>query len=121
MPLERPWHARAHQLEHGVLGAVALAGHDAGAAHQPRGQVVHDVAVEVGHHQDVELVGILHQLAREWEREWGTEAWDSCGEAQPHPGTGSRARAWWGWMSSECLQPKHSMLPAAAVVGLGSF
>lgn len=86
----------AHQLEDGVLGAVALPGHDAGAAHQPRRQVVHDVPVQVGHHQDVELVGILHQLGLMGLMGlmgfWGLEC---LGEA---PGT---ALVWWGWVSSE--------------------
>lgn len=51
-----------HHLEDGVLSAVALPGHHAGAAHQTSCQVVNDVPIEVRHHQDVELVGVLHQL-----------------------------------------------------------
>lgn len=87
----------AHQLEHGVLGAVALARHDAGAAHQPRGQIVHDVPVQVGHHQHVELVGVLHQLG------WGNDG--DIG----NNGNGEVWSTWeklrgslkWGWMSSK--------------------
>lgn len=81
-----------HHLEHGVLGAVALAGHDAGAAHQPRGQIVHDVPVEVGHHQHVKLVGILHQLGWEGDWEWDWWAWKSWGNLSPSTGQGAELR-----------------------------
>lgn len=50
------------RLEHGVLGAVALSRNHPSSAHQPSCQVVDDVAIEIGHHQDVKLVWVLHQL-----------------------------------------------------------
>src|SRR4029434_4560453 len=39
-----------------------------GSAHQPGCQVVDDVAIEIGHHQHIKLVWVLHQLVNETSR-----------------------------------------------------
>ena len=54
---------RTHRLKdgHTVVPDVP-AGRESQPAHQPRPQVAQDVPVEVGHHQDIEIRGVLHQL-----------------------------------------------------------
>ena len=47
------------------VGAEALSGHDPGTAHQPGGQVVNNVTVQVGHHHHIKLMRVGHQLKGE--------------------------------------------------------
>ena len=49
-------------LKHDVLPPHVPPGANPGSAHQPRPNVPDDVAVEIGHHHDVELLGSGHQL-----------------------------------------------------------
>ena len=48
-------------LKDGAVGTDVGAGGHTQAAHQAGAQVTHDVAVQVGQHQDIEVVGVLDQ------------------------------------------------------------
>lgn len=51
-----------YSLKHSILCAVAFPGNNTCTSNQPSCQVIDDVAVEVGHYKNIELVGILDQL-----------------------------------------------------------
>lgn len=53
-----------HSFKHSVLCTVALPWNYSSPSDQPCCQVINDVTVQVGHHQNVKLVGILDQLQR---------------------------------------------------------
>ena len=54
----------ADLFKNGHVLAVAFPRNHSGTAHQPCGQVVHNVAVEIWHHHHVKLVWVGHQLKR---------------------------------------------------------
>lgn len=64
-----------HSFKHSILGTVAFPWNYSCPSNQPCCQVINDVTVQVGHHQNVKLVGILDQLqqsrtGRTWDVLW---------------------------------------------------
>ena len=57
-----------HRLKHCVLCTVALTRDHTSSPNQAGSQIVNNVPIEIGHHQHVKLVRILHQL-RAWRRD----------------------------------------------------
>lgn len=53
-----------HGFKHSILRTVAFPWYHSRPSNQPCCQVVNDVSIQVGHHQNIKLVGILDQLQR---------------------------------------------------------
>lgn len=63
---ERQQDPRTHRLKHSIHVAIVGPSHQAWASNQPCTDVVNNVAIEIGHHHDIELLGPGHQL---WSKE----------------------------------------------------
>lgn len=56
-----------HRLKNCILCTVALTRDHTSSPNQASSQIVNNVAIEIGHHKHIKLVGILHQL---WSEIW---------------------------------------------------
>lgn len=62
LPLALVWCESSHRLKHGVVLSVVGSRHQTRSTNQPGAHVAHDVAIQVGHDHDIELLRPGNQL-----------------------------------------------------------